>query len=542
MPRPKLSEMTLREKIGQTGFPGPGEVRRGVQRLGGYDKYFTEYPFCGLYVDGTIVDGEGNKFSSPTAIAQTLADVSNKLDIPLFVSCDYEMGANTLFPEFHRMPSNMALGAARSKELAYERGYMWAKEVKSFGVNWPFGPVGDLIGNFFSALGIRAITDKTDLACELYPAMIKGIQDAGLAATAKHFPSGMRDYRNEHFSHSSIDVSKEEWEHRMKPVWKSAIDAGVLSFMTGHCIFPAVDSTFASGRKIRPASASSKVIDLLRKDLAFDGVIVSDAVSMKCITSAFEHDDMYVECFNAGNDIILFVHDDYIDVMEKAVLDGRISMERLDKSVERILDLKEKLGLFDGEIKPAAPLTSEENRHFDEVNFEIAKKAMTLINNTKIPFNPAEIKNVTIIAVTPYEPFLESLSVMADAFEKRGIRANVTDGIKSKDWLKEISKTEDVIIYACCLTQGFKKDMPFYSTAENLITLFDSFSYGAEKSVVASFDVPSFYYNYFENADMYINAYSYDANTQRAFVGGILGDFEFTGKSPVALRPKFDFN
>jgi len=541
MPRPKLNEMTLREKIGQTGFPGPGEVRRGVQRLGGYDKYFTEYPFCGLYVDNTISDADGNKFSSPTAIAQTLADASNNINIPLFVSCDYELGANTLFPELHRIPSNLSLGATRSKELAYERGYMWAKEVKSFGVNWPFAPVGDLIGNFFGG-SVRCLSDNPEIAVELLPSMIQGIQDAGLAATTKHFPSGSRDYRNSHFCSVKNNTTKEEWERRMKPVWQSAVDAGTLSFMVGHAAFPALDSTCARGNITRPTSASSRINDIIRKDLGFNGVVVTDAVSMKALTEAFEHDDMYVECFNAGNDVILFVHDDYIDVMEKAVLDGRISMERLDKSVERILDLKEKLGLFDGDIKAADPLTDEEIRHFEQTNYEIAKKAMTLINNTKIPFSPSEVKKATIIAITPDKPFLESLSVMADALEERGIRANVSDGIKSKEWLKEISETEDIIIYACCLAQGFLSGMPFYSTPENLLTLFDSFAHGADKSVVVSFDAPSLYYNYFENADMYINAYSCDTGTLRAFVGGILGDFEFTGKSPVALRPKFDFN
>jgi len=541
MKRPKLNEMTIREKVGQTGMPGPGEVRKGIQRCGGYDKYFREFPFCGLYVDGGISDAEGNKFSSPQAISQALADASNQLDIPLLVSCDYEMGANTLFPELHRIPSNMAVGAAHSKELAFERGYLWAREMKSFGVNWPFAPVGDLVGNFFATSGVRCMSDDPELTCSLYPAMIQGIQAAGLAATAKHFPSGGRDYRDSHFCSTGISVTKEEWECRMKPVWKAAVDAGVLSFMVGHASFPAFDPSYARGKVPRPASASSGVNEILRKDLGFDGVVVTDAVSMKALASAFEHDDIYIECFNAGNDVILFVRDDYIDVMEKAVLDGRISMERLDRSVERILDLKEKLGLFDTEVKAAEGLSEEENRHFEEVNYHIAKNALTLLNNTdnRIPFYPEAIHKVTIIGITPDRPFLESLSVMAEAFEKRGIRANIVDGIKTKDDLKELAETEDLIIYACCLAQGFLKGMPFYATRENMTTLFAALSYGAEKTVVCSFDVPSLYYNYFETADMYINAYSSDSSTMRAFVDGILGDFAFTGRSPVALRPEF---
>lgn len=541
MARPKLSEMTLREKIGQTGMPAPGEVRKGIQSCGGYRNYFTKYPFTGLYVDSSIIDNNGNKFTSPTDLAQTLADASNSVRIPLLVTCDHEKGAKGQFDEFHRIPSNMSVGAACSEELAYERGYLWAKELKSMGVNWPFGPVGDLHGNFFSTSGVRCLSDSTDTAVKLYPSMIQGIQAAGVAANAKHFPSGGRDYRDSHFSSNCNNSTQEDWNRRMKPIWKSAIDAGVLSFMVGHSAFPAFDPSYARGKVPRPGSASQKVLDILRKDLGFDGVVVTDAVSMKNLAAAFEHDDIYIECFNAGNDVILFVHDDYIDVMEKAVLDGRVSMERLDESVERILDMKEKLGLFDGPVTVSHALTDEENKHFDDVNYQIAQKALTLISDTNhvIPFDPKSVKNVTIIAVTPYKPFLDDLKGMVAAFEKRGVQANIMDGITSKETLRELSETEDIIIYACCLAQGFMKGMPFYSTPENMLTLFDSLSYGAEKSIVASFDAPSIYYNYFESADIYINAYSSDIGTMNAFVDGILGDFTFTGKSPVALRPEF---
>ena len=541
MARPKLKEMTLREKVGQTGMPGPGEVRRGVQRFGGYDAYFKQYPFCGLYVDSTITDNDGNKFDSPASVAQTLCDASNKGKIPLFISCDFEMGANHMFPELHRLTSNMSLGAALSKELAYERGYLWAKEMKSLGINWPFGPVGDLLGNFFSTSGVRCMSDRTEVVTEIFPCLIKGIQDAGVAGNAKHFPSGSRDYRDTHFCSAINNSSREDWEMRMKPVWKSAIDAGVLTFMIGHSAFPAIDPSITRGKNIRPASASSRVNDLLRKDLGFDGVVVTDAVSMKGLAASFDHDDIYIECFNAGNDVILFVHDDYIDIMERAVLDGRVSMERLDESVNRILDLKEKIGLFDGDARPAPMLTEKEKKRFDDVNYNIAKRALTLLNNESgsLPFDKEKVKKVTIIGISPDRPFLDSLSVMAEAFREKGIRANVIENIESKEALKKLAETEDIIIYACCLAQGFLKGMPFYSAPENLLTLFDSLAFGAEKTVIASFDVPSIYYNYFESSDMYINAYSSDAGTMKAFVDGILGEFEFTGKSPVALEPKF---
>lgn len=534
MARPKLSEMTLREKVGQTGMPGPGEVRKGVQRHGGYGEYLKAYPFCGIYADQSMVDHNGEKFTSPRHVAETLANASNELKIPMFVSCDFEYGGKDMFSELHRISTNMSVGAAHSKELAFERGYLWAKEMKALGVNWPFGPVGDLNKSFFSS-SIRKLGDSPEEVAELYPSMIQGIQAAGVAATAKHFPGAGRDFRDAHFCSTGNNTTVEDWIKNDRTIWKSAIDAGVLSFMTGHSPVPAFDPSFARGKIPRPGSASTKVIDLLRKDLEFDGVIVTDAVCMKALSAAFDNDDIYIECFNAGNDVILFVHDDYIDVMEKAILDGKISMERLDASVERILDLKEKIGLFDGEIEACDVLTEEESKHFDEVNYNIAKNALTLLanENEMIPFNPEKVKNVTIINISPNEKFLEDLEALKSAFERRGIRTNIMKYVKTKDELKNLSETEDIIIYACVPGR-----MNFYSSPEDLSTLFHSLAYGADKTVVVSFAAPSVYYNYFENADAYINAYSSDIGTMNALADGLLGEFEFTGKSPVVLEPQ----
>lgn len=554
MARPKLSEMTLREKIGQTAMPGPGVVKSGVQRCGGYDKYFSEYPFNGLYADKSIVDKDGNSFASPKALSETFAAASSSLKIPLFISCDLEFGANGIFKELHGISTNLSVGAAKDKKLAEERSYMWARELKTFGVNWPFGPVGDMTSSFFSSNTTRCIasSDYAEVVADLYPHMIAGIQKAGMAATAKHFPGGYGGYRDGHFAatggaKSLAKYDKEGflkmWNEKYKPIWKAAVDAGVLSFMTAHGAEPAFDDSITRGTNIRPGSASSKVIDLLRKDLGFNGVIVTDAVSMRSLSSSFEYEDVYIECFNAGNDVILFVRDDYFEIMEKAVLDGRISMERLDASVERILDMKEKLGLFDGEVKADAPLTEEERNKFDEVNYTVSKKALTLIRNASgtIPFNPEKVKSVGIIRLAPHESFIPDLQAMVDEFEKRGINVEVIRNVRDKDVLRRLCDDHDILIYAAFLMPWKPAGMPFFAAGEDLSTLYHGLSIGAEKSVVASFGHPSIYYNYFENADMYINAYSSDAGTMRAFVDGILGEFEFTGKSPVALKPEFKF-
>lgn len=536
MAKPTLKSMTLREKIGQTGMPSPGTVKEGVERCGGYGPYFRETGFTGFY----FVNYEGYYGDkSPAQFQEEINEANRTLDIPILVSVDGEYGSRSIHKSMHNIPTMMSLGAAQSHELAFKRSYYWAKELRACGINWPFGPVGDMLLNFFSPMGIRCMSDDADVVSEFYPDVIRGIQAAGVAATAKHYPGSGSDYRDSHFCACSTDASLEEWTETYGKIWKSAVDAGALSFMSQHLPFPAVDPSFARGKIPRPATASKKVMDILRKDIGFDGVLVTDAVSMKGLAAAFEHDDVYIECFNAGNDIILFVDEDYIDVMEKAVKDGRVSMERLDESVERILNLKEKLGLFD-EVKTIPALTKEEIADFENTNYEIGKRALTLISNegNMIPFKKDMVKNVTIVAISSYEPFADQLEVMVDAFKEKGITAKVIRGLESKDQLKELSETEDMIIYACFIAQGQTPGMPFFTSRE-LSTLFNVLSYGAEKSVAASFGAPSIYYNYFEEANAYINAYSPDIGTTRAFVDGLLGEFEFTGKSPVSLRPKF---
>ena len=539
--KPELKDLTLREKLGQTGIPGPSAMSKAILTEGGYVPYFKKYPYSGLYINaGTLIQDDGTPFASPAEANDAYDAIHAQVNIPLLISGDCEYGANTIYPELHAFSTNMALGAAGSEELAYKRANYWAREMRSMGVNWPFSPVVDLHTNFFSTGGIRRIAADPEVAAKITVPLVKGIQDAGVAACAKHFPGSSKDYRDTHFC-SNINTKKmEEWNAKDRKVWQAAIDAGVLSIMTSHSAVPAMDDSCTRGNIPRPAAASKKVMDLLRNELGFQGLIVTDAVNMKGLAAAFSHEDVYIECFNAGNDIILFCDNDYIDVMEKAVLDGRVSMARVDDACRRVLEFKEKLGLFSGE-SIARPLSEDENKAAAENCYQVAKKAMTLLCNRErmIPFDPAKTKRAAIINVSPDEVFLKSLDIMKNTFEARGIEATVHQRLTSKKKLQELAESNDIIVYACFLAQSRPLGMSVYSRKEELYTLFHSLSFGAEKSVGVSFGAPSIYYNYFENASAFINAYSPDPGALQAFVDGILGDFPFTGKSPVPLYPEF---
>lgn len=521
-------------------MPSPAAMRNGLAQCGSYVTYFRKYPFCGLYLSPGAKKADGTLFTSAKESADTFREASEGAKIPLLIAGDCEYGANRLFSDLHGISTNMALGAARKGELAYKRSYYWAREMASTGVNWPFGPVVDLHRNFFSTAGVRRISGDPDIASEIVPYIIRGIHDAGCATSAKHFPGASNDYRDSHFSPNVNSISKEKWYARDFKVWKAAVDAGAMSLMTSHSHVPAFDDSCARGDIPRPATASKKIVDIARRDLNYDGIMITDAVSMKSVAAAFEHEDVYIESFLAGHDIVLFTDNDYIDVMEKAVQCGRICEAQIDEACRRVLDLKEKIGLFDGKAA-GKPLTSEEIADFEQVLYDVGKHAMTLVTNRNgiVPFDPKCVKRVSVICVSPVEQFYNDLQVLKEAFENRGITVTILDRLKSKAQLKEISEDSDIIVYACYLAQSRPVGMSVYSRSEEMNTLFHSLSYGADKSVCVSFGAPSIYYNYFECADAFINAYSDDRGTMRAFVDGILGDFTFSGTSPVPLRPEF---
>lgn len=531
MKRPALKDLTLRQKIGQTGFPSPKQLLDGVIECKGYDKYFQAYPFVGAYLYRNIKDHNGQTPATPEESAKLWQSVSDACQIPLLICADGEHGANYLFDCLHQMPTMLSLGAAQTPELTYQRSYYYAKELKACGVNWSFSPVCDL-NTHFLAFGLRKMSEDPDVIISQIPALLQGYRDAGIASTAKHYPGPGGDFRDSHVSSSVNKMSLEDWNNSYRKIWQAAVDAGAPSVMISHHALPCVDDSRVNGNQPRPATASKKVLDILRYEMGFQGVIVTDAVSMKGIAGAFEHEDVYIECFNAGNDMILFCKNDYFDIMEKAVLDGRVSMERLDESVERILDMKQALGLFD-EKEPVQPLTEEENKATEEMCYEVAQKAITVVANidNMLPFDPKTVKNAVIIKVSANDE-LKNIQVMIDRFAHWGIHAQLRNGLASKEEMKQLSEQFDLIIFA-----SEKIGKPFYDSPEERRTLISAMTYGAKKTVVVSFGVPTIYYMYFEQANAFLNTYCSDAGTMKAVVDGILGAVTLEGTSPVRLTP-----
>ena len=389
MKKPSLSELTLREKIGQTCV-------LQVRHAKGNPDYFINQPYGAIWsaywmlsdkeVVGELVDN-GYDIGAPEDFAKNydlwLKAVNKNMKVPVLSAVDAGAGAGCDIPGCSRTPVASAIGATGSEELAYKIAKRVGTEALTAGCNWIWEPLGDIACMFNSAYVLRCFGCETEKCEKMVVSQLKGLQDAGVAATVKHFPGAdIHDYRDAHIQPSEIGYSMEEWERVQAPVFQAAIDAGVYSIMIAHNSFPAADDTQINGENI-PSTLSYKIItELLKEKMGFDGVVVTDGVGMRGLTVFYSGPKLYVELLKAGNDMILGPNlDDYIDEVEKAVLSGELSEERINDACQRVLNMKEKLGLFDDGYSCGGGPTEKMRLETAEISHEIFRKAQTLLVN-----------------------------------------------------------------------------------------------------------------------------------------------------------------
>jgi beta-N-acetylhexosaminidase len=302
------------------------------------------------HVGGIIIS-----VGSPTEMAAKINGLQYLGPTPLLVSADFESGAGfrarggffvpnaidlggaTLFPY------NMAFGAARDEQLAYDLGKVTALEARALGVHIAFAPVLDVNNNPANpVIGVRSFSEDPQLVARLGTAVIRGMQENGIVATAKHFPGHGDTEVNSHIGLPVVPVSRERLDRIELLPFAAAIRAGVGMVMTAHMALPAVtgDST--------PATLSPAVMrDLLRRDLGFRGILSTDAMDMRGVLATMGLAEASKRAVEAGNDILLMPTDipATIDAVVAGVREGRFTEARIDSSVRQLLELKERLGL-----------------------------------------------------------------------------------------------------------------------------------------------------------------------------------------------------
>ncbi|CAM3753042.1 glycoside hydrolase family 3 protein [Alicyclobacillus pomorum] len=353
----KIRHMTLVEKIGQmfiTYAYGDSASTTNPQDVAANQKEFGVDNGAQLvqkyHLGGVIYFSWSDNLSNPTQIANLSnglqrAAMSERLPIPLLVPTDQEQGLVTrIGPPATQFPGNMALGAARNPEYAYDAAHITGTELRAMGIHQDNAPDTDVNVNPANpVIGVRSFGSNPDLVALLGSAAVQGYQDAGVAATAKHFPGHGDTDTDSHTGLPIITHTLDQLNNIDLPPFKAAIQSGVDVIMSAHIVVPALDN---SGR---PATLSKPILTgLLRDKLGYDGVIETDSLQMQGVRALFGDDRVPVEAIQAGADLLLMPEDLNLAItsVENAVKSGEISEKRIDQSVYRILRLKYKLGLF----------------------------------------------------------------------------------------------------------------------------------------------------------------------------------------------------
>ena len=551
MKKPLLSELTLREKIGQTLNMRPSVMAEADD----INEYFRKNPYGSMWTCGHIKmdfvnlaeelsNSDHIDYDMDIKIRLFSEQVSSVLKAPFLSAMDAERGCNRVFPFFSETTSNTGIAATNDPKAAYEIAKCIAHELKLAGTRWDWGPVIDNPSPFASSSISRAFSSDPDLIEKMAVEYIKGVQSENVAATLKHFPgSDKHEYRDSHFSDCTLRQSMEEWWERQGKVFQACIDAGVYSIMLSHKSFPAADDTKIGGRYI-PTTMSKKIVtDLLKEKMGFKGVVITDAVDMKSITSMFTTaEEFYISIYNAGCDVILGPSQkDIFDIVEKAVLDGKIPESRIDDACQRVLDMKEKLGLFDSPL--VYPVTQEDReqaiKNTSDTMKKYASKSISWMcrRNDLIPVKKEEIKKVQIVYIGYSNDILNNIeNFVKPEFEKRGAIVSICDGIKNAQHMQTIADENDLILYFAHLAPHCPYGVSGFFQ-EKATQFLNVMRFGNEKSICAGTCSPFVYNDWFPSATNFVNLFWASREILQTYVAGIYGEVEFEGVCPYDADP-----
>jgi beta-N-acetylhexosaminidase len=345
--RQTMSRMSTEEKVGQIfmvwarseflNVDGP-EFRQLEEQIERYH--------IGCFAVSADEDGIFINKSEPYEGAMLLNHLQEQSKLPLLIAADFESGASSVFNGTTVFPQAMAFGAAGKTEYAEDFGKITALEARAMGVHWNFFPVADVNSNPANPIiNVRSFGENPEQVGDLVAAYIQGARSNGMLTTAKHFPGHGDTATDTHLDVGRVTGDRARLESVELPPFRKAIAAGVDAVMVAHVTVPALESD-----PNRVAVTSPAIITgLLKEQLGFHGIVVSDALDMGAVTRLYAADigREAVDAFTAGNDVLLIPPnlDAAYRAMLAAVGSGEISRERLDASVQKVLRAKASLGL-----------------------------------------------------------------------------------------------------------------------------------------------------------------------------------------------------
>ena len=557
-----IAQMSAEEKVGQLFFNLIGRAA-DEKLLEMVNKY---------HIGGYRYNGLGG-----ADVQRQVRVLQENSKIPLFVACNTEQGGNGSGRDGTYIGSGVKIGATGNVGYAYDMGHMGNEEAAAMGNNMAFGPVCDILYNWENTEVVqRAFGNDPERVAAMSKAYMDGVHDVpGFACVAKHFPGNGQDFRDAHMATNVNEFTKDEWMATYGMVYKTLIDGGLDGIMGGHIMLPKYmrEMYGTADRDMLPATLCPEIMTgLLREELGFNGMVVTDASHMVGMTNRMKRADMLPAAINAGCDMFLFFNDPEEDfaTMLNAYTSGIISEERMTEALKRILGLKAKLGLNKKpreEIVPGPDVLAQYlgKQEYKDTAAAISKDAITLVkylDKDVLPLTPEKYKRIMIVYVkgndgamaqlakgamggagakTPAETLRDMLMEKGfDAFvyespldkalkaQKEGKKMSFMDAYHmGKASLEAFTSEQDLVITLCDVQNGrpvfgiskgggeipwYVHDMTTVAISVNTPTMLP--------------DIPT--------VRTYINAYDSRPHTMEALVDKLLtGPEAFTGIDPI---------
>jgi beta-N-acetylhexosaminidase len=396
-----LASLSLREKVAQIVWPSVyGDFVSGDS---------PQWRRLTDYIQKEKVGGFTISVGSPTEVAAKLNALQSMSQVPLLFGADLEAGAGFRARGGYFVPNaidlggaivfppEMAVGATRDTTLAYEQGKLTAIEGRALGIHIAYAPVLDVNNNPENpVINTRSYGEDPELDARLGVAFIHGVQDHGMIATGKHFPGHGDTGVNSHLALPVVTVSRSRLDTVELVPFRAAVNGGVGAIMSFHGAMPALDSSNV------PGTLSPKVLTaLLRGEMGFKGIIISDAMDMRGVLDQYGSDEAVKRAISAGIDVLIQPLDvsKAIDAVVAGVREGRYTEARLDSSVRRVVETKRRLGLAQRKL---VDLNALRFLVGDSSNLQIARrvaeKSITLVKDSlrQVPIAPGTAKVLSI--------------------------------------------------------------------------------------------------------------------------------------------------
>ena len=528
--------MTLEEKVGQVfaawcygGFlstesPEYKELIRDVEEkhLGGFL----------LATQGGPLGVERSQVY-PTAVLAN--ELQSHAKIPLLLAGDFERGTGMRIEEGTSFPLPMAVAATGRPEDAYTVGKITALEARAAGVPWIFAPDADINSNPDNPIvNTRSYGEDPARVSEFVAAFVRGVEENGGLATAKHFPGHGDTNVDSHLDLPAIKADRARLDRVELAPFRAAISAGVGSIMTGHLAVPALEPD-----PDVPATMSARITtDLLRREMGFDGLVVTDALDMGGVSVRYPPGEVAVRSLLAGSDVLLVppVLDAALQAVHGAVVSGRIPMSRLDDAVTHILRAKAKLGLNQSKLVGLESLTSSFNRpEFERAALDIAERGVTLLRDDQhiLPLDATKSARALLVAVSgdpdpyPAAEFENELRWRVDSLQT--VRMD-TQFVRANTVKLPSPESYDIAIVALLVRVADRKGSVGLPDDEAAVV--DRLPAAGKPVVVAAFGSP-YLIERFPSAKTWVAAFSSVDPAQHAAGRALFGQIPVAGRLPV---------